>query len=84
VVTLLRDFEEVDMGDGIGEALMLDMDVLLRLETEDTVIDLGSGVLCLLMERGVECLCGVDIGLDGTDLLARDMVRLRRRDAALC
>jgi hypothetical protein len=75
VVTLLRDFEDVDIGDGIGEALMLDTVVLLRLETEDTVVDLGRAVLWLLMERGVECLCGVDIGLDGTDLLARDMVR---------
>lgn len=45
VVILLSDFEDADMGEGNGDALMLETVVLLRLETEETLVDLGKGVL---------------------------------------
>jgi len=55
VVTPLRDFEDVDMDDGIDEALMLDTIVLLRLET---VADFGRAVLWLLWNEESSAFAG--------------------------
>jgi hypothetical protein len=41
VVTLLGDLEDVNMGVGDGEAVTLDAIVVVRDDTEETVVDLG-------------------------------------------
>jgi hypothetical protein len=67
MVMLLRDLEDVDMGDMIGDVLMLNTVVLLRF---DTVVDLGRDVTCFWpsMEPRVDRFSGVGmIGLDATD-----------------
>ncbi len=75
VVTLLSDRDEVDIGEGSGDALMLETVVELRLDTDETEVDLGNTVPRELIVRGVDSLLlGVEIGLDTIDLLARDMV----------
>jgi hypothetical protein len=41
VVTLLKDFEDADMGVGNGDAVTLDAVVVLREDTDETVVDFG-------------------------------------------
>lgn len=74
-VTLLRVLEEEDTGDGKGEGVTLETVVLLTLDSEETMVDVGRAVLLVATERGVDSLTGVDIGLDTMERLARDMVR---------
>jgi hypothetical protein len=50
VVTLLRDLENVDIGVGNGEGVILDVAVIVRDDTEDTVVDFGWRVAELLLE----------------------------------
>jgi hypothetical protein len=77
VVTLLNDLEDVDMGVGNGEGVTLDAVVVVRDDTEDTVVDFGWRLAELLLEidRGEEGCLWVVMGLAVTDLLAIDMVR---------
>jgi hypothetical protein len=75
VVTLLRDLDDVDMGVGDAEAITLDAIVVVRDDTEDTVVDFGWQVAELLLEieRGEEGPPGVLMGLAVGDLVAIDM-----------
>jgi hypothetical protein len=77
VVTLLRDLEDVDIGVDDGEAVTLDAVVVVRDDTEETVVDLGWRLAELLLEIdwGEEGRLGVLMGLAVGDLLAIDMVR---------
>jgi hypothetical protein len=77
VVTLLRDFEDIDMGVGNGDSITLDAVVVVRDDTEDTVVDFGWRLAELLLEinRREEGRLGVLTGLAVGDLLAIDMVR---------
>ncbi len=80
VVTLLNDLEEADIGVGKGDAVTLealDAVLVLREETEETVVDLGWRLteLWLEIERGAETPFGVLIGVPVGDLLAKDIVR---------
>jgi hypothetical protein len=77
VVTLLRDLEDVDMGVGDGDAVTLDAVVVVKDDTEDTVVDFGWRLAELLLEidRGEEGRLGVLMGLAVGDLVAIDMVR---------
>lgn len=40
-VTLLKDLEDADIGVGNGDGVTLDAVVVLRDDTDDTVVDLG-------------------------------------------
>jgi hypothetical protein len=77
VVTLLRDLEDVDMGVGDGKAVTLDAVVVVRDDTEDTVVDFGWRVAGLLLEidRREDSRLGVLMGLAVGDLVAIDIVR---------
>jgi hypothetical protein len=77
VVTLLRDLEDVDIGVGNDEGVTLDVVVVVRDNTDDTVVDFGWRLAELLLEidLGKEGHPGVLMGLGVTDLLAIDMAR---------
>jgi hypothetical protein len=77
VVTLLRDLEDVDMGVGDGKAVTLDAVVVVKDDTEDTVVDLGRQLAELLLDidRGEEGRLRVLMGVAVGDLLAIYMVR---------
>ena len=77
VVTLLKDLEDVEVGVGDGEAVTLDAVVVVRDDTEDTVVDFGWWVAELLLEidRGEDGRLGVLKGLAVGDLVAIDMFR---------
>jgi hypothetical protein len=80
VVTLLRDLEEVDMGVGNGKGVTLDAVVVVRDDTDDTVVDFGWRLAELLLEidRGEEGLMGLAV----TDLLAINMSGCKVTDPA--
>ena len=77
VVMLLRDLEDVDLGVGDGEAVTLDVVMVVRDDTEDTVVDFGWRVAELLLEidRGEDGPLGVLMGLAVGDLVTINMVR---------
>lgn len=78
VVTLLRERDDVDMGDGDAgiDGVTLDTEVLLTEDTEDTVIERGKlvNVLRLATDLGTERRVGVNMGLAVSDRLANDIV----------
>jgi hypothetical protein len=76
VFTLLGDREDVDMGVGNGEAARLDVVVVIRDDTEETVVEFGWRLAGLLLEIDQEeCgRLGVLMGVAVGDLLAIDMV----------